>query len=504
MKDIWKYVLSVTGVAVVSASVSYAVVKSTQGSEGFFSSSGQSSLPANANEYGFMQVDNALISARTIGNAPDLSAAAESAVHSVVHIRVDGEQQIDQGILDPFEFFFGGGGGFGRPQSRPVTSFGSGVIISTDGYIITNNHVVENAKEISVQLNDNRSFKAKMIGGDSGTDIALLKIEAKDLPTIPFGNSDDIRLGEWVLAVGNPFNLTSTVTAGIISAKARSAGVGGNERNSNLGSFIQTDAAVNPGNSGGALVNSKGQLIGINTMIYSQTGNYAGYSFAVPMNTAAKVVSDIKNFGIVQRAVIGVIGGDVTPEVKEKYKLKVDRGAFIADFAEVSAAYAAGIEKEDVITHVDGRAIENMSQLQEQIGLHSPGDKIQLTVNRKGTVKHYTLTLKNSDGDTSVMRGQKDLMGAELRDISPTQMRSYGIRYGVEVVKVHGGLFKKAGIKNGFIILSVNSTPANKVEDVNKAINRAVAAGKKDRRSDLVIRGFYSDGKIRYYEIPIE
>ena len=290
----------------------------------------------------------------------DFTVAAESAVHGVVHIMATQnakESSSQNQYIDPFEYFFGfgGGGGFQRPKAQPRVGSGSGVIISTDGYIITNNHVVNDADELQVTLNDNRKFPAKLIGADAATDIALIKIDAKDLPTIPFGDSEKLKVGEWVLAVGNPFNLTSTVTAGIVSAKGRGISLGSGDK-SKIESFIQTDAAVNPGNSGGALVNTKGELIGINTAIYSETGNYAGYSFAVPISIAGKIASDLKQYGAVQRAVLGVqiIGvGDIMdqlsmPNVPDKYKeelkgmkenIKVSEGAYVADFADRSVSY---------------------------------------------------------------------------------------------------------------------------------------------------------------------
>lgn len=494
MKQFWKYALAVAAVAIVSSSVSYGVARyqfKQAEHRGVLSSS-------YANDYGFLQNTSSMEASRAVGTAPDLIPAAESSVHAVVHIRVQGEQQVDQTMIDPFEFFFGGGGGFSRPQSRPTTSFGSGVIISTDGYILTNNHVVDGAKEMEVRLNDNRSFKAKLVGSDPNTDIALIKIDAKDLVTIPFGDSDKVQLGEWVLAVGNPFNLTSTVTAGIISAKAREAGAAGDK----IGSFLQTDAAVNSGNSGGALVNAKGELIGINTMIYSQTGNYTGYSFAVPINTAAKVVADIKKFGVVQRAVIGVVGQDITPKAIEEFGLKVTEGALVMDFAEVSAAYAAGVEKGDVITHVNGKKILSMSQLQDQIGRFRPGDKITITVDRKGKRKNFTVILKNTEGNTSIIKNNAahHALGAEFQPLNEKQMRRYGIRYGVVVSKVNEGKFKKVGIKPGFIILSINDVAVRKVQDVNKIIE-ATKRASRGRTTTLLIRGIGQDDTIRYYEV---
>lgn len=334
MKRIQKIILGAMGVALLSASVSAGVYSLME------RRSERRMASTEVDGGAFRNAAMGFDMSRSVGNAPDLVPAAEASVHSVVHIKVEGEQQIDQSYMDPFEFFFGGGSGsFDRPSSRPVVGYGSGVIISTDGYIITNNHVIDNANKISVTLNDNRTLSAKLIGSDPASDIALIKVDAENLPTIPFGNSDALKVGEWVLAVGNPFNLTSTVTAGIVSAKARStASEGGNK----IGGFIQTDAAVNPGNSGGALVNAAGELVGINTMIYSQTGNYAGYSFAVPINSAAKVVADIKKFGSVQRAVLGIGGTDVTSEIKEKLGLKVNEGVVVTTFAERSGLSLQG------------------------------------------------------------------------------------------------------------------------------------------------------------------
>ena len=331
----------------------------------------------------------------------DFTVAAESAVHGVVHIMATQnakESSSQNQYIDPFEYFFGfgGGGGFQRPKAQPRVGSGSGVIISTDGYIITNNHVVNDADELQVTLNDNRKFPAKLIGADAATDIALIKIDAKDLPTIPFGDSEKLKVGEWVLAVGNPFNLTSTVTAGIVSAKGRGISLGSGDK-SKIESFIQTDAAVNPGNSGGALVNTKGELIGINTAIYSETGNYAGYSFAVPISIAGKIASDLKQYGAVQRAVLGVqiIGvGDIMdqlsmPNVPDKYKeelkgmkenIKVSEGAYVADFADRSVAKEAGIEKGDVIVSVNGVKVKSSNALQEQISKYRPGDKVTVEV----------------------------------------------------------------------------------------------------------------------------
>lgn len=275
--------------------------------------------------------------------APDFVEAAEKSINGVVNIRSEATVSRRQSsrFFDPFEFFFGIPGGQGESGEAPTqVAFGSGVIISTDGYIITNNHVVAGASKLTVSTNDNKEYEAKIIGTDPATDLALLKIDATDLYPIPFGDSEAVRVGEWVLAIGNPFNLQSTVTAGIVSAKGRQAAQQGDLR---ISSFIQHDAAVNPGNSGGALVNTKGELIGINTMIYSQTGNYAGYSFAIPMSIASKIVTDLKKYGVVQRAQLGVMGGNINSQLSKEYDLKVTEGAFIADFAGTSAAKQAGL-----------------------------------------------------------------------------------------------------------------------------------------------------------------
>ena len=311
------------------------------------------------------------------GIAPvDFTQAAERSVEAVVHVKTKYYRQ--QQYVDPFYQFF-----FGRPQQSQQPSAmasGSGVILSNDGYIVTNNHVIEDANEIEVVLNDKRTFTAKLIGTDPNTDLALLKIEATDLPTIEIGNSDDLRVGEWVLAVGNPFNLTSTVTAGIVSAKARSINILNSDMK--IESFIQTDAAVNPGNSGGALVNTQGQLVGINTAIASQTGSYAGYAFAIPTAIMQKVVADLRQFGTVQRALLGIRMLDITQQVKDQLSLESMEGVYVGEVISGSAADKAGMKAGDVIVQVDGRPINASSQLQEQIGRKNPGDQITILVRR--------------------------------------------------------------------------------------------------------------------------
>ncbi len=457
---------------------------------------------SEANAYGFNDTayqPSSLVST----DKPDLVQAAEKSVLAVVHIKVEGERSIQGGgMIDPFEFFFGGRRGTPQMQTQPVVAFGSGVIISSDGYIMTNNHVIESGEKISVTLNDNRSLPAKLVGTDPTTDIALLKIEGKDFPTIPFGNSDNIHLGEWVLAVGNPFNLTGTVTAGIISAKSRSTA-----QNTSGGlkveAFIQTDAAVNSGNSGGALVNAQGELIGINTMIYSQTGNYAGYSFAVPINLAAKVVADIKQYGSVQRALLGVSGLNVNAELAKEKDLKVNQGVWVGDFAEISAAFAAGMEKGDVIISLNNHKIEDFAQLQEQIGRFRPGDKVNVRVNRKGKELDFVVTLKNQEGGKGVIKATKlsSKLGAEFEQLEAKQMRSYGLSYGLQVKKLSKGLLQTAGVKEGFIVLTANDRPIRSLKDLEKIMMMS----KQNKQNILYLRGFYPNtGDVVGYPISIK
>ena len=414
----------------------------------------------------------------------DLTSAAETAVNSVVYISVtiEGKTQRMQ-MVDPFEDFFGDFFGFGQRRQQPQQreykqpdrhGAGSGVIISQDGYIVTNNHVVGQADEITVKLNDSREFKGRIIGTDETTDLALVKIDAKDLPAIKIGNSDNLRLGQWVLAVGNPFNLTSTVTAGIVSAKARTLGANGIE------SFIQTDAAINAGNSGGALVNAQGELVGINSMIYSQTGSYAGYGFAIPTTIMNKVVADLKVYGTVQRAILGVQGQDVDKYIDlEKTKgetpdLGTVKGVYIAKISDDSAAEEAGLEKGDVITSIDGREVTKMSQLQEQIAQHKPGDKVKITYLRNKKEKTVTITLRNAQGTTKVMTEvDMDQLGVNMKPITDEQKQQFGLSYGLVVNNIRRGKMMDAGVTKGTIILQVNDRKMETQEDWEEAVKQA-------------------------------
>ncbi|MBO4612736.1 MAG: Do family serine endopeptidase [Bacteroidaceae bacterium] len=414
----------------------------------------------------------------------DLTNAAESAVNSVVYISVtiQGKTQKVQ-VQDPFEDFFGDFFGFGQRRQQPQQreykqpdrqGAGSGVIISSDGYIVTNNHVVGQADEITVKLNDSREFKGRIIGTDETTDLALVKIDAKNLPAIKIGNSDNLKLGQWVLAVGNPFNLTSTVTAGVVSAKARRLGA------NDIESFIQTDAAINAGNSGGALVNEQGELVGINSMIYSQTGSYAGYGFAIPTTIMNKVVADLKVYGTVQRAILGVQGQDADKYIDmEKSKgnnpdLGTVTGVYVAKVTDGSAAEEAGLEQGDVITKMDNKEVTKMTELQEQIAQHKPGDKVEVTYIRNKKTKTTSVTLRNAQGNTKVMTEvDLDQLGVNLKIVSEVEKQIFNINYGLTISAIRRGKMMDAGASKGTIILEVNDKKMLSVDDWEEAVKSA-------------------------------
>lgn len=409
----------------------------------------------------------------------DLTQAAESSVNAVVYIKVTMNSKTQTvSVRDPFADFFGdffgfGGGGTQKRQIQTPKrqASGSGVIISNDGYIVTNNHVVNGADELVVKLNDNREFKARIIGCDEQTDLALIKIEGKDLPTIPIGNSDDLKLGEWVLAVGNPFNLTSTVTAGIVSAKARSLGA------NSIESFIQTDAAINSGNSGGALVNAKGELVGINAMLYSQTGSYSGYGFAIPTTIMNKVVHDLKEFGIVQRAVLGVSGTDVLNYIdSEKEKgntvdLGTVSGVYVNSVEPNSTAAELNLVKGDVITAIDGKNITKIAELQEELAKHRPGDQIKITYVRNKKTHNETVVLRNAQGNTKALEELDiDQFGVALKPLSEETKMQLNLPYGLEVAALRNGKMKDAGVTKGLIILMINDKPMRTLEDFDTVV----------------------------------
>ena len=425
---------------------------------------------------------------------PNFVTASALATPAVVHIKTKVNPKNTQGNTeeDDIRSFFGRPDLFFGPQG-PQTGSGSGVIITNDGYIITNNHVINGADEIEVILNDKRSFSGTVVGTDPSTDIALVKITAQDLPVLQFGNSDNVQVGEWVLAVGNPFNLTSTVTAGIVSAKARSVGILGG--GSSMEAFIQTDAAVNPGNSGGALVNVQGELIGINTAIASNNGSYQGYSFAVPVNIARKVVDDIKSYGTVQRAFLGVQIMEVNAELVSKEELKVNDGVYVADFLENSAGAAAGIKKGDVIIQIDNNRVKSTPELMEIIGRKRPGDKVEVMVNRKGKQELLTVTLRSAEGNTSIVKKAKpdfaSLLGGELETATVKELEALKIEGGVKVKKLTAGKLRDTGIREGFIITKIDRSPVLSTKDLYKIL--------EDKKGGVLLEGYYPSGAKAYY-----
>lgn len=444
----------------------------------------------------------------------DLTYAAEKALPSVVHIKylqnskvqtVDVQSDPFGDFFDPFGFF-GNPGENGGKQKRKVQTpkregAGSGVIISTDGYIVTNNHVVEGADELTVTLNDNKEYSARIIGTDKTTDLALIKITASNLPALPIGDSDKLKVGEWVLAVGNPFNLNSTVTAGIVSAKARSLGANGIE------SFIQTDAAINAGNSGGALVNTRGELVGINAMLYSQTGSYSGYGFAIPTTIMNKVVADLKKYGTVQRGLLGIQGINVNnyyDQQKEQGKeidLGTMEGVYVAKVEEEGSAAEAGLKEGDVITAVDGKKVVKMSELQEYLTNKRPGDKVTVTYLRKKAKKTATLTLKNEQGNTNIVKdADLDVLGGTFRPVTEQEKKDMNISYGLAVTKVANGALKDAAVYKGFIILQANDAPMKTLNDLQKAVKDASTS--KD--PVLILKGISPTGKKAYFAVMLD
>lgn len=447
------------------------------------------------------------------GQPVDLTYAAEKSLPSVVYIKntqnskvqtVEYSDPFEDFFSDPFGGFFGRGQDNGGRRQRQVQTpkrvgAGSGVIISTDGYIVTNNHVVDGADELMVTLNDNKEYSARIIGADATTDLALIKIDAKNLPAIVIANSDQVKVGEWVLAVGNPLGLNNTVTAGIVSAKARAMGQG-------VSSMIQTDAAINQGNSGGALVNTRGELIGINAMIYSQTGSNIGYGFAIPTAIMNKVVDDIKQYGTVQRAMIGIAGTDVNIYVdSEKEKgnevdLGTMEGIYVAEITEGGAAEDADMKKGDVITHIDGQKVTKFGELQGIIAQKRPGDKVTVNYLRNKKKHTATLTLKNQQGNTKVVKNADiDVLGGTYRAITDQQKEQLNIGYGLEVVKVSGGKLKDAGLPKGFIIQRINDNSIKTIDDLQKVVKEASTS----KEPVLYIQGIYPTGKKGYFAIPL-
>ncbi len=408
----------------------------------------------------------------------DFIQASENSINSVVHVTTKVVQTTFQ--RDLFQEFFYGPGAGGREFKQYGSGSGSGVIVSADGYIVTNNHVIDNASEIEVILNDNSKYSAKIVGTDPSTDIAVLKIEASNLSPIVLGNSDDVKVGEWVLAVGNPFNLTSTVTAGIISAKARNINLLSSRGQGDvvpIESFIQTDAAVNPGNSGGALVNTRGELVGINTAIASETGSYTGYSFAVPVNLVRKVMRDLIDYGIVQRGFLGVQIADITQEVKETNKLSDLKGVFVADVVDGGGAEKAGIKKGDVILKIGSVEVNSSAKLQEEVGKGRPGDKIPVTIRRKGgSEETIDVVLRNKEGEAKLVSKEevkKNVsLGATFEELTAKDKKELKTEYGVKIKSITSGKLKSLGLTEGMVITKVNNEPIKSVEQLTEKLNK--------------------------------
>ena len=424
-------------------------------------------------------------------NTPDFVDAAERSVDAVVHIMTKVVRQ-----SNTYNDFFGAllGQLYGYPgqtRNNTMVAYGSGVVLTPDGYIVTNNHVVEGADEVEVTFNNKVKKTATIIGTDPTTDLALIKVEASDLQYLTFGDSDNVRIGEWVLAVGNPFNLTSTVTAGIVSAKARNLSILG--EGTSVESFIQTDAAVNPGNSGGALVNTKGELVGINAAIASHTGSYEGYSFAIPSNIVRKVVDDLLLYGTTQRGYLGVQIAELTQELAEKEGLENIEGVYVAEVTEGGAAKLAGIKAGDVITSVAGKKVNSTTQLRESVGQYRPGDKVDVEVNRHGSHHHYELTLLNEAGNVDVVKNGESFfnsdLGLMLQPVNQNDKARLNIKSGLKIVEIRQGRFMGSGITEGFVITKVNGNAVNSKTDLESALNN-----NRSRRTSM--EGVYPNGMV--------
>lgn len=507
-----KVILLALGVAVVSSAATVAAISA-------FSPGSGSDYTADS------RLDAASNSFLTpVAHRPpvntDFTSASESTVGGVVSVKSyvtprgysNGYGRQQQGFIDPFEFFFGSprmqpqqpDAGRNQTPEQTQSGLGSGVIISQDGYIVTNNHVIDGAERLEITLNDNRNYNATVVGADAATDLALLKIDATDLPVIPMGDSDAIKVGEWVLAVGNPFGFTSTVTTGIVSAKARSISSATHGNRMGIESYIQTDAAVNPGNSGGALVNLDGELIGINTAIYSQTGNYAGYSFAIPVSIVRKVVTDLQQYGAVQRAVLGVSFLELTPEVAKKENITaVNEGILVMEVSDHSSAFEAGLKPGDVIVSLDSVAIHNSGHLVEHLARKRPGDKVTIGFMRGNDRHNVSVTLLNSQGSTKITSASTVAsLGCSFKKADEETCRQLRLRSGLQVAELKDGLFKKAGIKEGFIILDINNSRVSTPEEVDKLYQAIMKSEGYDKV--MFISGIYPTGQRKYYAVDLE
>jgi serine protease Do len=426
----------------------------------------------------------------------DFTYAAEQSIHSVVHIKTASSvQQTNAYYYDPFRHFFEPA----IPQQKELkTGSGSGVIVSNNGYIVTNNHVIEGTDKIEVVLNDKRTYAAELIGTDPSTDLALIKINESNLPFINYGNSDSVKVGEWVLAVGNPFNLTSTVTGGIVSAKARNINILDNNPGKGINpieSFIQTDAAVNPGNSGGALVNTKGELIGINSAIASNTGSYTGYSFAIPVNITRKVVADLIEFGTVQRAFLGVSIRDLDAKLAEEKNISEIKGVYVDNLTKGGAAEESGIKNGDVILKIADVYVNNVPELQEQVSRYRPGDKINVLLKRNGESLLINVILKNKNGDTNIIEKSKEQavaqLGATFEQAPKAELKKLNIENGLKITKLQAGKLLSIGVKEGFILTAVDKKKIASIDDLKNAL--------ENKSGGVLIEGIYPNGMKAYY-----
>lgn len=492
MKTVTKFAIGTMAVVAVSAGVAgvtaYTVAQNAENNEtSFYKTFDTPALRTAALDSSTLQ-------------PVDLTSAAESSLNSVVHIMAVQRSKV-QTVQTPdiFDFFFGGRGQQRQVQTPEQRGFGSGVIISKDGYIVTNNHVIDGADEISVKLHDGREMKGRVIGTDPTTDLALVKIEGDDFPAIVVGNSDALKVGEWVLAVGNPFNLGSTVTAGVVSAKSRGL------RANQVESFIQTDAAINQGNSGGALVNARGELVGINSMLYSPTGAYSGYGFAIPTSIMTKVVSDLKQYGTVQRALLGIAGRDMGDETypdeirKEQKELGVTEGVQVVEVTEGGSSEGV-LQKNDVIQKVNGTKVKTMTDLQGLLAQLRPGDKVKVTVWRDKKEKEFTITLKNAQGNTKIVKkADMEILGAAFRTVPDDLKRQLNLGYGVQVTGVSNGRMADSGIRKGFIILKANGKQLRTVEDLEDVMKTASQLPDQV----LFMTGVYPSGKRANYAVDL-
>jgi len=422
------------------------------------------------------------------GEMMDFTDAVEKSIDAVVHVKTKEFREQAENPL--YEYFFGDQR---SDEPRPILGFGSGVIISGKGYIVTNNHVIAGSDEVVVVLNDKREFNATVMGADPTTDIALLKVDAKELTALKFGNSDALRLGEWVLAIGNPYNLTSTVTAGIVSAKARGEMRLMRREEFGIESFIQTDAAVNPGNSGGALINTQGELVGITAAIMSRTGAFAGYSFAVPVSIVEKVITDLIEYGEVQRAILGVNIATVTAELAEEENIDAIEGVYISTVRPEGAAREAGIKEGDVIISIDETRVNSSAQLQETVSMYRPGQEVKVIIKREGKLKQFDVVLRNLEGSTEIVKKSDviEVLGASFEPITDREKQALGIRSGVKVKSVKPGNFMKVGIKEGFVLTSINKKPVGSVKDITDIL--------KNTEGAIIIEGVDQKGSRNYY-----